>query len=100
MEHTDGIPGIFGPLAPSHLLSLEDFDEVTSTNYRGTWLCSRAELAKMLHQEPLQTHDGRPGNRGAIVNVASNLSLVSRHETRESHSAGEVSSEAEWWICD
>lgn len=37
----------------------------------------------MTKQEPLKTHDGRPGNRGVIVNVASNLSLVSRPETRE-----------------
>jgi len=36
----------------------------------------------MMGQKPLETHDGRPGNRGAIVNVASNLALVSRAATR------------------
>jgi NAD(P)-dependent dehydrogenase (short-subunit alcohol dehydrogenase family) len=79
----DALPGIFGTLAPSHSLSTTDFDAINLVNYRGTWLCSRAELRQMLEQEPLPTHDGRPGNRGSIVNVASNLSLVSRTETRE-----------------
>ncbi|WDK12272.1 2-hydroxypropyl-CoM dehydrogenase (short-chain dehydrogenase) [Colletotrichum graminicola] len=73
--------GMFGPLAPSHLLTAAEFDEITTINYRGTWLCSRAELTHMIKQEPMTTHDGRPGNRGVIVNVASNLSLVSRSET-------------------
>ncbi|GKT40774.1 2-(R)-hydroxypropyl-CoM dehydrogenase [Colletotrichum spaethianum] len=72
---------MFGPMAPSHLLTPAEFDEITTTNYRGTWLCSRAELTHMIKQEPMKTHDGRPGNRGVIVNVASNLSLVSRPET-------------------
>ncbi|KAF9881011.1 hypothetical protein CkaCkLH20_01161 [Colletotrichum karsti] len=74
-------PGMFGPMAPSHLLTTAEFDEITTTNYRGTWLCSKAELTQMIKQEPLKTHDGRPGNRGVVVNVASNLSLVSRPET-------------------
>ncbi|KAJ0334506.1 hypothetical protein COL5a_000565 [Colletotrichum fioriniae] len=67
--------------APSHLLTPAEFDEITNINYRGTWLCSRAELTHMIKQESMKTHDGRPGNRGVIVNVASNLSLVSRPET-------------------
>lgn len=32
----------------------------------------------MLKQEPLPTHDGRPGERGSIVNIASQLGVVSR----------------------
>lgn len=32
----------------------------------------------MLNQEPLLTHDGRPGERGSIVNIASQLGIVSR----------------------
>ncbi|GKT84772.1 2-hydroxypropyl-CoM dehydrogenase [Colletotrichum tofieldiae] len=64
-----------------YAVNCAEFDEITTTNYRGTWLCSRAELTHMIKQEPMKTHDGRPGNRGVIVNVASNLSLVSRPET-------------------
>jgi len=69
-------------MAPSHELSPEDFDMVTSINYRGYWLSARAEITRILKQEPLPTHDGRPGNRGSIVNVGSNLSLVSRENYR------------------
>jgi hypothetical protein len=36
----------------------------------------------MMKQEPLPTHDGRPGNRGSIVNLGSNLALVSKGKTR------------------
>nr|XP_036578371.1 2-hydroxypropyl-CoM dehydrogenase (short-chain dehydrogenase) [Colletotrichum truncatum]KAF6785614.1 2-hydroxypropyl-CoM dehydrogenase (short-chain dehydrogenase) [Colletotrichum truncatum] len=81
IDYAVNCAGMFGPLAPSHLLTAAEFDQITTTNYRGTWLCSKAELTQMIKQEPLKTHDGRPGNRGVIVNVASNLSLVSRPET-------------------
>lgn len=42
---------------------------------RGTWLSSRSEIQHMMGQLPLDTHDGRPGNRGAIVNIATPLGL-------------------------
>lgn len=53
------------------------------TNFRGLWLCAREELTSMLTQEFGETHDGRPGFRGSIVNVASNLALVSKPEVRK-----------------
>ncbi|KXH57002.1 short chain dehydrogenase [Colletotrichum salicis] len=81
IDYAVNCAGMFGPKAPSHLLTPAEFDEITNINYRGTWLCSRAELTHMIKQESMKTHDGRPGNRGVIVNVASNLSLVSRPET-------------------
>ncbi len=71
-------------MAPTHLLTPDEFDHINSINYRGVWLSAREELLRMMKQEPLPTHDGRPGNRGSIVNVASNLALVSRNETRKS----------------
>jgi hypothetical protein len=37
----------------------------------------------MLKQEPLPTHDGRAGNKGAIVNIASQLGIVSTYSARE-----------------
>lgn len=37
----------------------------------------------MLEQEPLPSHDGRPGNRGSIVNIASQLGLVGRPAARK-----------------
>lgn len=58
--------GIIGSGDPSHSMSVEAFDHTTNINYRGCWLSSRAEIQQMRGQEPLETHDGRPGGRGAI----------------------------------
>lgn len=55
------------------------------TNFRGLWLCAREELKYMSTQEFGETHDGRPGFRGSIVNIASNLALVSKPEVRKLH---------------
>jgi hypothetical protein len=38
----------------------------------------------MLTQEPLPTHDGRPGTRGSVVNIASQLGVVGRPAARMS----------------
>lgn len=62
--------------------TLEEFDRINSINYRGCWLCSRAEITQMLKQEPLPTHDGRLGNRGSVVNIASQLGIVGRPAAR------------------
>ncbi|KAF9784845.1 hypothetical protein IL306_006944 [Fusarium sp. DS 682] len=62
----------------SHESSVEEFDMINNVNYRGCWLSSRAAIQRMLKQEPLPTHDGRPGCRGSIVNIASQLGVVGR----------------------
>lgn len=62
----------------SHETAPEEFDRINGINYRGCWLASRAQLSQMLMQDPLETHDGRPGNRGSIVNFASQLGIVGR----------------------
>ncbi|EME44209.1 hypothetical protein DOTSEDRAFT_71891 [Dothistroma septosporum NZE10] len=62
----------------SHETAPAEFDRINSVNYRGCWLASRAQITQMLKQEPLDTHDGRPGNRGSIVNFASQLGIVGR----------------------
>lgn len=76
------VVGMMGDMKSSHELTTKEFDDIMNTNARGLWLASRTELSLMLGQEPLPTHDGRPGNRGAIVNVGSNLALVSRPGAR------------------
>jgi len=38
----------------------------------------------MLTQDPLPSHDGRPGERGSVVNIASQLGIVGRPNARES----------------
>ncbi|KAJ0372481.1 hypothetical protein COL154_000209 [Colletotrichum chrysophilum] len=73
IDYAVNCAGMFGPKAPSHLLTTAEFDEITTTNYRGTWLCSKAELSQMIKQEPLKTHDGRPAaysaSKAAILSL-------------------------------
>ena len=87
VEHGNGsdtqLTGVIGNNERSTSTSAYNFDLINNINYRGTWLSSRAELTQMLKQEPLPTHDGRLGNRGSIVNIASQLGVVSRPNARE-----------------
>jgi len=62
---------------------LEEFDQIVNVDYRGSWLCSREELKIMVNQEPLPTTNGRQGNRGVVVNVASQLGIVARPQARK-----------------
>lgn len=78
VDYAVNCAGVLQKEQTSHETSVEDFDRINRVNYRGCWLSSRAEIKQMLKQEPLPTHDGRPGNRGAIVNIASQLGLVGR----------------------
>ncbi|CEJ80831.1 hypothetical protein VHEMI00991 [[Torrubiella] hemipterigena] len=75
IDYAVNCAGIFGPGAVSIDMPLADFDNVAAVNYRGVWLCSREEAKHMRNQEPLPTHDGRPGCRGSIINIASDLGL-------------------------
>jgi len=75
--------GVLSNNQKSHETSPEEFDRINSINYRGCWLSSRAEIKQMLTQEPLKTHDGRKGNRGSVVNIASQLGIVGRPAARE-----------------
>ena len=71
--------GALGPGKDSTSTSLEEFDKVNAVNYRGCWLTSRAQLKAMMRQDPLPSHDARrPAQRGAIVNIASQLGIVGR----------------------
>ncbi|KAK4989164.1 hypothetical protein LTR66_007120 [Elasticomyces elasticus] len=78
IDYAVNAAGILGESGKSHEMSTKAFDDVLAIDYRGCWLCSRQELKQMLSQDPLPTHDGRPGNRGSIVNIASQLGIVSR----------------------
>lgn len=64
-------------------MTLEEFDHIVNVDYRGSWLCSREELKVMVNQDPLETQNGRQGNRGVIVNVASQLGIVARPQARK-----------------
>ena len=56
-------------------MTMDAFDQLNNINYRGSWLSSRAQLRNMLKQEPLPE---QPGQKGSIVNVASQLGIVAR----------------------
>ncbi|KAF4983202.1 hypothetical protein FZEAL_1359 [Fusarium zealandicum] len=81
IDYAVNCAGIYGPTKTSHRVTPEEFDEVMQTNFRGLWLCAREELNYMTTQDVAGTHDGRPGFRGSIVNVGSNLGLVGKPET-------------------
>lgn len=71
--------GILGAAQRSHETPTAAFDRINGVNYRGTWLVSRASLGQMVRQQPEEeTLAGHAQQRGAIVNVASQLGLVAR----------------------
>lgn len=67
--------GILGKGLRSHETSVSEFDNINNVNYRGTWLVTREVLGHMIKQEPLPGH---PKQRGAVVNIASQLGIVAR----------------------
>jgi NAD(P)-dependent dehydrogenase (short-subunit alcohol dehydrogenase family) len=87
----DSVPGVLSNNKRSHDTTPEEFDHINSINYRGCWLSSRAAIKQMLTQDPLPTHDGRPGVRGSVVNIASQLGVVGRPAARKSHWNNEMS---------
>jgi len=56
--------GVIGRWLPIDELTVDDFNHTIGINLRGTWLCTRAEIAQMKQQ----------GHGGAIVNCSSVLS--------------------------
>lgn len=67
--------GVLGESLRSHETPTSHFDRINNINYKGTWLTSRAVLSQMLNQKPLPES---PGQKGAIVNIASQLGIVGR----------------------
>lgn len=75
IDYSVSCAGILGESLRSHETSTAAFDLITNVNYKGTWLASRAVISHMLRQQP---HEGHPEQRGAIVNIASQLGVVAR----------------------
>lgn len=82
IDYSVSCAGILGEPLRSHETPTAAFDLITNVNYKGTWLASRAVLGHMLRQRP---HEGHPGQRGAIVNIASQLGVVARPAAGGSH---------------
>lgn len=75
LDYAVNCAGILGESLRSAETPVEVFDRINKVNYRGSWLVARAALGWMVDQEPLQE---QPSQRGAIVNVASQLGIVAR----------------------
>lgn len=75
IDYSVSCAGILGESLRSHETTTAAFDLITNVNYKGTWLASRAVISHMLRQQP---HEGHPEQRGAIVNIASQLGVVAR----------------------
>lgn len=84
IDYAINCAGILGKeLGRAADMSTEEFDLMNNINYRGTWLCCRAQLKQMLKQEPLKEHTKQ---RGSIVNIASQLGIVARPGAGKPHS--------------
>ncbi|GKT47534.1 2-(R)-hydroxypropyl-CoM dehydrogenase [Colletotrichum spaethianum] len=75
IDYSVSCAGILGQSLRSHETSTAAFDLITNVNCKGSWLVSRAVLSHMLNQQP---HEEHPSQRGAIVNIASQLGVVAR----------------------
>lgn len=77
IDYAVNCAGILGQSLRSHETAVSDFDLINRVNYRGSWLVSRAALAHMLKQDAL-SESPHPRQRGAIVNIASQLGIIAR----------------------
>lgn len=87
IDYAVNCAGVLGDDLRSTELSLLSFDAINNVNYRACWMSSRAEIAAMLKQEPLPSHEtGRVAQRGAVVNIASQLGIVARPQAGKTKS--------------
>ncbi|KAK7902229.1 hypothetical protein LTR67_001873 [Exophiala xenobiotica] len=79
IDYAVNCAGVLGQALRSHEMDAAEFDRINTINYRGCWLSSRAELRQMVKQDlPASDDSGRAPQRGAIVNIASQLGIVGR----------------------
>lgn len=81
LDYVVNCAGVLGVALRSSETPVSLFDRINDVNYKGSWMVSRAALKEMVGQEVLPEH---PGQRGSIVNIASQLGLVGRPEAGES----------------
>ncbi|KAI1163581.1 oxidoreductase [Nemania serpens] len=74
LDYVVNCAGVLGDALRSHETPLLAYERIMNINLKGTWLMSRAALGIMMAQEPVD----HPGQRGAIVNIASQLGVVAR----------------------
>lgn len=90
LDYAVNCAGVLGPSKPVLEVSLAEFDNVNDINYRGLFMCQKEELRLMLKNDIrpfrgyscLNEEDAQVrGQRGAIVNIASQLGLVGKART-------------------
>ena len=81
IDYAVNCAGVNSNSKPSVECTIEDFERINGVNYRGLWLCARQELAIMKDQSldsQAYSHVSEArAQRGAIVNFASALGIVS-----------------------
>lgn len=81
MDYAVNAAGIIGDNCTTDESTIEAFDKVNGVNYRGLWMCVQEELRIMKGQDI--SGEGVRGQRGSIVNIASQLGVVGRPKARE-----------------
>ncbi|KAI0195829.1 short-chain dehydrogenase [Xylaria flabelliformis] len=77
LDYVVNCAGVLGDPLRTHETPLAAYYRIMDINLKGTWLVSRAALGIMVSQEPID----HAGQRGAIVNIASQLGIVARPTT-------------------
>ncbi|KAI2468454.1 NAD(P)-binding protein [Annulohypoxylon bovei var. microspora] len=75
LDYSVHCAGVLGAALRTHETPADEWERVAAVNWKGAWLASREALARMLAQDPLPAH---PAQRGAVVNIASQLGVVAR----------------------
>lgn len=87
VDYAVNCAGVLGGAAlRSHETPAAAFDRINAVNYRGSWLVSRAVLGRMVGQDLLPEYE-RLGQRGSVVNIASQLGIAARPEAGMSPSS-------------
>ncbi|KIW63538.1 hypothetical protein PV04_08531 [Phialophora macrospora] len=71
IDYAANFAGIFGTLTPTWETDADAFRKVMEVNTTGVWLCTKHELKQMMKQDSVEVEEGRPPQRGSIVNCAS-----------------------------
>lgn len=85
LDYAVNCAGIMGPYLTTVDDSIESLDHVMNVNYRGTLMCSRAEIRAMLKNKP-SGPDDIPGQRGSIVHISSAYGLIAGARVGENFS--------------
>ncbi|EXJ55089.1 hypothetical protein A1O7_08014 [Cladophialophora yegresii CBS 114405] len=71
IDYAANFAGIFGSTLPTWDMDAAAFRQVMEVNTTGVWLCNKHQLRQMRQQDSVEVEEGRPPQRGSIVNCAS-----------------------------